>query len=113
MSEHVTYKGKLKEVFAEVESLNEKITNLFESKKIILSDDEKEDLICSFYEYDFYDSHVLLEDKLYEIIEKDELMNDLFQMNANDNGELEFVVSYYNGGCGFSEAIEYAYKNKK
>ena len=110
MSEHVTYEGKLREVYAEFNSLEDKLIQLFQDKDIELDDFEKNNIISYFYDYDLYDDYTILGNKVYEIIQKKKLKEDVFKMTVNKDGELEYLVSYYNGGCGFSEALEYAHK---
>lgn len=113
MSEQVTYKGKLKEIYEEIPNLDDKIIKLFELDELALNENEKKDLESAFYYYDFSDEYAILGDKLYKIVNKNEFYDDIFQMSINDKDELEYLVSYYNGGCGFSEALENAYENMK
>jgi hypothetical protein len=35
--------------------------------------------------------------------------SDLYVMEEKPNGELEYLVRFYNGGCGFTEALETAH----
>jgi hypothetical protein len=49
---------------------------------------------------------------VYEVISKRKLdCLDLFQITKSNDGTYDFTLSYYNGGCSFSEAIEYAFDN--
>jgi len=49
--------------------------------------------------------------KLYKITEKkDSSYSDIFNASRNPDGTINFEVKYYNGGCGFDEAIEIALK---
>jgi phosphoenolpyruvate synthase/pyruvate phosphate dikinase len=52
---------------------------------------------------------LIFEGKIYsiEVTENDPDM-DIFKSSKNDDGIIDFEVRYYNGGCGFSEAIFYA-----
>ena len=60
----------------------------------------------------FYDSHVLIGDFVYEVIKEDvDFYDDIFNMSWDSNGDLHYLLKYYNGGCGFSEAIDTAYMN--
>jgi len=34
-------------------------------------------------------------------------------MKQNSDGTLEYLVRYYNGGCGFEKALEYAEEKMK
>lgn len=43
-------------------------------------------------------------------VEKTEVdqYDDIFKSSNNDDGTIDFEVKYYNGGCGFNEAIDMA-----
>ena len=61
-------------------------------------------------EFDF----VIYNGYLYEVIErKDYGVCDIFDISSNKDGTYNFSLSYYNGGCSFSEAIERAFKRMK
>ncbi len=102
MSETVHYKGKLKEI--EVDSIEEfakeyfdkELPNYYESYTEMLDDED-----------DFF----IHNDKLYEIINFKDIdpYDDIFEMNKN----MEFTLKYYNGGCGFKEALGYAFENQE
>lgn len=57
-----------------------------------------------------YDKYVLLDGyEIYEVVKDVEQEDyDIFQMKANHDGTLDYVVSFYNGGCSLSEALQYA-----
>jgi len=38
---------------------------------------------------------------------------DIFDAEVQEDGTIDFTVKYYNGGCGFTEAIEAALDNLK
>lgn len=112
MSEYVRYKGKIKplgnvldlEDFAEKclrECLSEerysKLENYYNTKVEFLADE------C-------YKSFLISHGVLYEILEKKDLSceYDMFEATELSDGTVEYQVMYYNGGCGFSEAIEEA-----
>lgn len=116
MSETVHYKGKLIRA--------DKLPNetLEEQCKRIL------ELIgqCTYCEVDeFYTSYAeMLTDEYYQqyIIHRDDLYQIEYRSLDMDDGIFitkpipygyEFEVKYYNGGCGFSEAIGYALNNSK
>lgn len=113
MSETVRYTGKLKLV----EKLNNE-TLEEQCKKILeecayskLNDycDSWEEMLCD----ELYDEYVICNDKLYEILEKNSQDTDcdIFESYDNGDGTISYEVMYYNGGCGFAEAIEYALDN--
>lgn len=46
---------------------------------------------------------------LYHVISDEEITDgDIFNANENEDGTISYTLSYYNGGCSFSEAIEIA-----
>ena len=49
----------------------------------------------------------ILNGKLYKIIKHIDLNDEDDSVNINENGEIEILTSFYNGGCGFDEALEY------
>ncbi len=110
MSEMVHYKGKLHKI--------EKVNNetLEEQCKRVLDIDElpkyyntyEEKLLCESEEYITYNGALYSATK-----ENIDLDSDIFLSSEDKNGIINFEVKYYNGGCGFREAIEYALKNKK
>lgn len=57
------------------------------------------------------DEYIVNQGVLYSVIRK-ELDPDesLFRISKGQNGEITFEVKYYNGGCSFDEALEYAFK---
>lgn len=62
-----------------------------------------------------YDKYIITNNNIYRIIEDKEFTDceDIFEAHQNELGQIEYCLSYYNGGCGFSEAIENALKNMK
>jgi hypothetical protein len=84
MSETVHYSGKL--------------------QRLNVTQDEYE---ANYGEPD-YESFVPINGLMYEVIKCKEYTGDIFQAKDNLDGTIDFQVQYYNGGCGFSEALEYA-----
>lgn len=70
----------------------------------------QEDYETNYGEPDYY-TVVPLNGQMYEVIVCNEYAGDVFQSNKNSDGTISFQVQYYNGGCGFSEALEYALSN--
>lgn len=109
MSSTVHYKGILKKVERlEGESLEEQCKRLLENKELPSYFDSYQEYLTDL----FYKSMVIHNDTIYKA-EKEEIDpdNDIFNATLKDNGEIEFEVRYYNGGCSFDEAIEEAFKN--
>jgi len=50
--------------------------------------------------------------QIYVIVnEKDLDCEDIFHLAENPDGSFNYILKYYNGGCGFDEAIETAFSN--
>lgn len=62
--------------------------------------------------YDHYYSAVEIDGMVYKV-EKVHVdpYGDIFESSKNEDGTIDFEVKYYNGGCGFNEAIGYALEN--
>lgn len=92
MSETVHYKGKL----------------IPTGKTLAEFDSDADDI------YDHYEKAVEINEQIY-LVEKADIDVDanIFESSENDDGSIDFEVKYYNGGCGFNEAIDYALKNIK
>lgn len=57
------------------------------------------------------DTHVIVNSKVYEIIEDNRFDDvDIFDATKNTDGTIDYTLRYYNGGCGYNEAIETALK---
>jgi len=101
MSETIQYRGKLKEI--EVESIEAFIEEYYKDVELPSYYDSYEEM---FEDDNFY----VRNNKIYEIQrEKICLNDDIFEINDN----LEFNLKYYNGECGFEEALDAAFKNKR
>jgi len=120
MSETVHYSGKLKEIKA-----RDGMT-LQETAKHIIT---KEGVEWDGYNLEYhkgdniyvlcderYDKFVQLDGRLFEILSKKDhdMYEEIMELEVNEDGTLNYELKYYNGGCGFSEALEYAMdKHKK
>ena len=59
-----------------------------------------------------YKEYVVLNDKIYKVEMKEfDGEDDIFESKLNADGSISFELRYYNGGCGFDEAIKEATKN--
>lgn len=56
-----------------------------------------------------YNKFILLDGEVWEVIQDKEYDDyEILEMTSNFDGTFNYVLSYYNGGCGFSEAMQYA-----
>lgn len=61
--------------------------------------------------YDHYYSAVEINGLIWTVEKEDyEPADDIFTSSKNEDGTIDFEVKYYNGGCGFNEAIDEAIK---
>jgi hypothetical protein len=106
MSETVHYRGTLTEVdMFDNESLEDQC-------KRILGDIKLPSYYKSYQEMlldEFYEGYIIDDNALY-LVEKEsyEPNEDIFCSKGNEDGTISFEVRYYNGGCGFNEAIKRA-----
>lgn len=115
MSETVRYTGKLK--------LIENLSNetLEDQCRRILEEHNYFELngYCDSWEEmlddELYGQYVIYNDKVYEVVEKNykDIGEDIFESYQNEDKTISYEVMYYNGGCGFNEAIGYALENMK
>jgi len=107
MSENEAYFGKLKEIKYSG-AIEDIILKICEEENYEI---DKNNIKESFYD-EAYDDYVVVDDKIYKIIESNYVdPYEIFKASKNDDGTINFIVSYYNGGCGFTEAIEEALNN--
>lgn len=89
MSETVHYKGKLTPT----------------GKTLAEFDPNADDI------YDHYYNAVEIDGMVYTVEKTDiDPDYDIFNSTKNEDGTIDFEVKYYNGGCGFNEAIDEALK---
>jgi len=70
--------------------------------------DSWEECFCDEYRNKF----IIYKNNIYKIIKDVDLDgDDVYHANLNSDGTINYVVSFYNGGCGFSEALGYALEN--
>lgn len=109
MSETVHYRGTLTEVEKlENEILEKQCMRLLNNVELPSCYDSYQEML----EDEYYNHYVVHDDILYSINKKSiDLDQDIFNSHKNEDGSINFEVRYYNGGCGFDEAIEEALNN--
>lgn len=64
--------------------------------------------------YDHYEDAVEIDGLIYTVDKKSiDLDFEIFQSKKSNDGAIHFETRYYNGGCGFNEAIENALENQE
>jgi hypothetical protein len=109
MSETVHYKGVLIKIDRfEEENLEEQCKRLLENRELPSYFNSYEECLLD----EHYHKMTIQNGEVYRV-EKEEVDPDggMFNASLKENGEIIFEVRYYNGGCGFDEAIEEAMKN--
>lgn len=107
MSQQETHIGKLKLVpKLENETSEEQCKRLCNNAEL----ESYHDDYLDYLKDEYYNTYIVYNDDIYEIIEDDENNGyyDIFNAYNNSDGSISYVLSYYNGGCGFSDAIGYA-----
>lgn len=72
--------------------------------------------VNELYEWlDTHEGYEFFDDTLWIVTTERDVrdIGDIFQGYENGDGSVDFVVSFYNGGCSLPEAIKEAYKNRK
>ena len=110
MSQQETRIGKIK--------LIEKLDNeaLDEQCKRVFGNGKYESYYDSYEEAlrDCDDKYIIHNNNVYEVVE--DVKNygeDIYCAIDNGDGTISYVLSYYNGGCGFTEAIQESLDNIK
>ena len=100
MSETVRYKGKLTPTGKTVEQY----------MKFVDTPSYYDDKAEHFND-EFQSTAIEINGEVYDIVRNEyEDSGDIFESSKNKDGTIDFEVKYYNGGCGFGEALEEALK---
>lgn len=108
MSETVHYRGRMTEIKPRHSvDLNGVAREICDSRGLEKQSFHRDyvELLCD----ELYDEYITINQKLFSL-EKVELDCDEEIMRAEQNldGSISYEVRYYNGGCGFNEAVEEA-----
>lgn len=116
MSEQVYQTGKIKLVEKNGEKLWQQCKRILEEEYNREYDESlysPEDYIDDFIQ-EIYEDYVLIDDSIYKVEELKDLDSyDIYELHDNKDGTMNFILSYYNGGCSFNEAMEEAYERMK
>jgi ATP:corrinoid adenosyltransferase len=115
MSEQVMYTGKIKKVDTGIGTFESFMEAVIKEKSMwneyLERKNKYSETIEEFFLEEFYEKYVMISDELYEILTHEFYdTEDIFKAIDNKDGTYDFVVSFYNGGCSFNEAIEEALK---
>lgn len=107
MSQQEVRIGKIKLLEKlESETLEEQCKRILNNKKESYYDSYEEAI------GDCDEKYIVHNDNVYEVIE-DQWCDgdDIFEAKRNNDKTISYVLSYYNGGCGFNEAIRESLDN--
>lgn len=115
MSEMVHYTGKLQLVHKlPNETLEEQCKRILAEHNYFKLNGYCDSWREMLYE-ELYERYVIACGGVYKVIEKNykDMDDDIFNAHDNGDGTINYGVMYYNGDCGFNEAIEYALEDMK
>lgn len=114
MSKVETVRGKVKKVDLNGDTIIDFLLGFYpEELREDLRSDYTNDVRELMHDYrlniDLTDRFIFVNDDLYEVLEKEDFDScDIFEGTENNDGSISVLLQYYNGGCGFSEAVGYA-----
>lgn len=111
MSETAHYKGKLKKLEIPTGMDRQEFC-----KSILQKNNCYEDLYDGDYEEylrdTFYEKYAFVNNDIFEVLSQKEIGDyDIFEVHDNNDGTYDYEVMYYDGGCSFDEALEYAFED--
>lgn len=113
MSEQETLKVRINKVFSGTKEYQELYAKKLHKERNIILENYYDTYVESLS--DKLDKYfVVTENEIFEIIEYNDLYSDdIFEAIINKDNSITCILSYYNGGCSFTEAVEEALKNLK
>lgn len=112
MSDYETRVGKIKKMDGDFEDIIMEISMLKPIPKYYDKNDFHD--IIDFVRNEFNDEFIINDKEVYKVIEDKNLEDeDLFDAKENSDGTIDYTLRYYNGGCGFGEAIAKALERMK
>jgi len=116
MSEVVHFRGKLQEVIAKDNESMQDVAKRILDEALVEKKDYHEDYIECLLDTSYknvkgyYSEYVLINERLYKVIDCESIDpdDDIIKAEVNPDKTISFEVKYYNGGCGFDEAVEEA-----
>jgi translation initiation factor 2 beta subunit (eIF-2beta)/eIF-5 len=120
LSDYETHKGTLKPTKYTKESLVKEYFNSYKGtnkyiltdKELIINDELTDDIIDEYF-LDTINEYIELNGIVYKISDTELNDDDIYEMSKKEDGTLEYIVKFYNGGCGFEEALDTAYSTLK
>jgi hypothetical protein len=110
MSDYEQHVGKLVKVApAGDETLEDLMRRILAEENIEMEQYHEDYAEC--FRDELYEKYVIFNNTVYKVdAERLEDYDDIMHGVLADNGDIFFTLRFYNGGCGFDEAIEEAIK---
>ena len=111
MSCNEFHKGKLHKLTRGMSETKNKVKELAKQYNVPVDEDEDKywlsDVCWDIYEQSGI-KYVVVNKDLYFIKDYFTVREDdgIYEYNKNDDGDIEFMVEFYNGGTGFEEVVE-------
>lgn len=109
MSETEHHRGKIKEIEFEGDLVEV-------CEKLLEGDiDPIWDTPYEYFESGYYKKYIVIDDKLYKILESKEYPEDdeIIEASKNEDGTINYELRYYNGGASFAEVLHEALEKIK
>lgn len=112
MSETERAKGKLKKVISDLPLIELCTKLLFEEGCTNFDPKDIHDVNEKFNEIFWRGKYIVIDKEVYELEMESETdaCEDIYEASYDKDGNIDFLVQFYNGGCCYSEAIEDAVK---
>ena len=109
MSQTETHVGRLMKVDKLDSTTPEEWCEEYCKENGCLSLDQYYDTWEGYFNDEYSGEFITHKNDIYRIIKDTKCCgDDIFHASKNENGTIDYILNYYNGGCGFSEAIEEA-----
>lgn len=109
MSQTETHVGKLEKINKDINRTVEEWCKDFFAERNINQLNSYSDSWEEMFRDECDGKYIICNDEVYKVVQNRELDgDDVYHASLNSDGTVSYVLSFYNGGCGFSEALEYA-----
>jgi hypothetical protein len=113
MSTTEYHTGKIREIAIDFDGFENKVNAICDARDTTPEEMGFNEFPDEYiYEEESGFQYTFINGKLYEFVShaEDRDYCDIYNASRAEDGEIEFTLQYYNGGCCFSEALEAALK---
>jgi len=108
MSQTESHFGKIIKIDGDAENLCQEVIN---DRNDQIDQHEYNQSAIDYVEEN-YEDYAVFNNTLYRVEDTELVESDIYKSWLNHDGSIGYAVSFYNGGCGFLEALEDAVKDK-